>query len=40
VLGREPTANELAAVRQYAQQFGLANACRFLLNTNEFMFVD
>jgi cytochrome c553 len=40
VLGREPEAKEFAAVSQYAQQFGMANACRFLLNTNEFMFVD
>jgi mono/diheme cytochrome c family protein len=40
VLGREPEAKELTAVSQYAQQFGMANACRFLLNTNEFMFVD
>ena len=37
---RDPDAKELAAVGQYAQQFGMANACRFLLNTNEFMFVD
>jgi hypothetical protein len=40
VLGREPEPKELAAVSHYAQQFGMANACRFLLNTNEFMFVD
>jgi mono/diheme cytochrome c family protein len=40
VLGREPSANERAAVSEYSKQFGMANACRFLLNTNEFMFVD
>jgi hypothetical protein len=40
VLGREPESKELAAVSHYAQQFGMANACRFLLNTNEFMFID
>ncbi len=40
VLGRDPEPTELTAVSQYVQQFGLANACRFLLNTNEFMFVD
>jgi hypothetical protein len=40
VLGREPEAKELTAVSQYAHEFGMANACRFLLNTNEFMFVD
>ncbi len=40
LLGREPEAKEQAAVERYAKRFGLANACRFLLNTNEFMFVD
>jgi hypothetical protein len=40
VLGREPELKERAAVSRYAQQFGMANACRFLLNTNEFMFID
>jgi hypothetical protein len=27
-------------VGEYVQRHGLANACRFLWNTNEFMFVD
>lgn len=40
VLCRPPRAEELAAVTAYATEFGLANACRFVLNTNEFMFVD
>jgi hypothetical protein len=40
VLGREPKKTELVAVTDYAKQFGMANACRFLLNANEFMFVD
>jgi hypothetical protein len=40
ILGRAPEPKELTAVSQYAREFGLANACRFLLNTNEFMFVD
>ncbi len=40
LLGREPDAKEQTAVSAYARQFGMANACRFLLNTNEFMFVD
>jgi mono/diheme cytochrome c family protein len=40
VMSRPPRADELAAVTQYAEQFGLANACRFVLNTNEFVFVD
>jgi hypothetical protein len=37
---RAPTERELAAVEAYAEKHGLANACRFLLNTNEFVFVD
>jgi hypothetical protein len=40
VLCRAPREEELAAVTQYATDHGLANACRFLLNTNEFVFVD
>jgi mono/diheme cytochrome c family protein len=39
-LQREPTAQELAAWEQYAQRHGLANACRMMINTNEFVFVD
>jgi hypothetical protein len=30
----------MAAVAAYAQQHGLANACRFVLNCNEFMFIE
>jgi uncharacterized protein DUF1553 len=40
VLCRAPREKELAAVTAYAEKHGLANACRFLLNTNEFVFVD
>ncbi|HLN32506.1 MAG TPA: PSD1 and planctomycete cytochrome C domain-containing protein [Gemmataceae bacterium] len=40
ILGREPTAKEIQAVSGYARQHGLANACRVLLNSNEFVFVD
>jgi hypothetical protein len=40
ILGRAPTAKEAQAVGAYATKHGLANACRVLLNTNEFMFVD
>ena len=40
LLGREPTQIENSAVSLYAKQHGLANACRMLINTNEFMFVD
>jgi hypothetical protein len=38
-LGRPPTPPESAALAAYATKFGLANACRVLLNSNEFMFV-
>jgi hypothetical protein len=38
-LGRPPTAKEGAALSAYAARHGLANACRLLLNCNEFMFV-
>ena len=38
--GRLPTADERAALAAYAKQHGMANACRVLLNTNEFGFVD
>jgi hypothetical protein len=40
VLLREPTAKESAALADYAGRHGLANACRVLLNSNEFVFVD
>jgi hypothetical protein len=39
-LGRDPAEAELAALVPYAQEHGLANACRLLLNTNEFIFID
>ena len=39
-LGREPSDEELQATMEYANQFGLANACRVVLNLNEFAFVD
>jgi len=40
ILGRAPTAKETQAVSGYACRHGLANACRVLLNSNEFVFVD
>ena len=40
ILCRLPSNEEEAAVSQYAAEHGLANTCRFLLNTNEFIFVD
>jgi Protein of unknown function (DUF1553) len=39
-LGRAPTAKERDALAAYAKEFGLANACRVILNLNEFVFVD
>ncbi len=39
-LARAPTAEELHALTAYARQYGLANACRVILNLNEFVFVD
>lgn len=39
-LSRVPSAAEQANLTSYAQQHGLANACRVLFNLNEFAFVD
>lgn len=39
-LAREPTAEELAALEDYAKREGLENACRVILNLNEFSFID
>ena len=39
-LGRPPTATEAKAFEDYSRTHGLANLCRVLLNTNEFLFVD
>jgi len=40
LFARTPRPGEAAAVAKYVQQHGLANAARFLWNTNEFMFVE
>ena len=40
VLARDPDANELGELSDYATKHGLAQACRLLFNTNEFIFVD
>ena len=40
ILGRAPTPKEVKAVGAYAAKRGLANACRLLINSNEFVFVD
>ena len=39
-IGREPTRAERDALEAYAKEHGLANACRVILNLNEFVFVD
>jgi mono/diheme cytochrome c family protein len=39
-LARSPTAEEQAALAQYIREHGLTNACRLVLNLNEFTFVD
>jgi len=38
--GRNPTRDERKAAADYIQTHGLANFCRVLFNSNEFMFVD
>jgi len=38
--GRNPTAAELKTLVKYAEEYGLANACRVILNLNEFAFVE
>jgi hypothetical protein len=40
VLLREPTDEERVKWAAYAEQYGLANACRMIFNTNEFVFVN
>lgn len=37
---REPEADELAMLQQYATKHGLAATCRILFNSNEFVFID
>ncbi|MEW6159712.1 MAG: DUF1553 domain-containing protein [Verrucomicrobiota bacterium] len=39
-LCRPPTTEESAALRNYAEQFGMPNLCRVIFNSNEFLFVD
>ncbi|AGA31532.1 PSD1 and planctomycete cytochrome C domain-containing protein [Singulisphaera acidiphila] len=39
-LGRPPRLEEREVLAAFATKHGLANACRLLLNTNEFVFVD
>jgi hypothetical protein len=39
-LSRPPTKSEQTRFAAYANNHGLANACRVLFNTSEFLFVD
>ena len=39
-LSRPPRRNEAELLRAYARKHGLANACRLLINSNEFLFID
>ena len=39
-VGRDPSANESKLLTEYAAAHGLANACRIVFNSNEFMFVN
>ena len=39
-VGRAPSAGERATLVEFAGQHGLVNACRVILNLNEFAFVD
>jgi hypothetical protein len=39
-VGRQPNAAEREALVAFAQEHGLANLCRVLVNLNEFVFVD
>ncbi len=39
-LARPPSAAERSALVDFASQYGLANACRAIMNLNEFAFVD
>jgi hypothetical protein len=39
-LGRPATSEEVEEIVNYAKKHGMANACRMILNSNEFMFVN
>jgi hypothetical protein len=38
--GRVPRSEEKAVLEKYNSRHGLANTCRLILNSNEFMFID
>lgn len=39
-LGRNPLSNEVDLLRPIVEKHGMANVCRILINSNEFVFVD
>ena len=39
-IGRLPTDDETGSLTAYAAEHGMANACRVILNLNEFVFID
>jgi hypothetical protein len=39
-LGRAPSRREAKELLDYARRHGMANLCRLILNSNEFMFVN
>src|SRR6185369_13802870 len=39
-LGRSPRDKEARLLAEHATRYGLASACRLILNCNEFVFVD
>ena len=40
ILGRVPTPEEQGLLVEYAAHQGLADLCRYLMNANEFLFID
>ena len=40
ILGRNPSIEEMGDLTQYVEKHGLANLCRLLVNSNEFLFVN
>jgi hypothetical protein len=40
ILGRKPTSDEQRLLVEFIQKEGLPRLCRYLMNTNEFLFVD
>ena len=39
-ISRPPTSEEVATLTRYADEHGMANTCRLIMNTNEFIFID